>query len=301
MVLNFRRVLGVQGKSNSAEHLVAGVGATTAISVIFYIGFLVMDYQGAMAILPSMGAVAVILFCLPHSPLAQPWPLFFGNLLSAAVGVSCALYIDNPFLAGGLAVGLSVYLMYVCRCVHPPGGATALAAVIGGESLQALGYWYLLAPVLLNCAVIFLIAVVFNNIFPWRRYPLSRMRFEHDAMPNGDSGVDEELLHRAMAELKTSVDISEEQIALIVNRASEIRSRDRGGELPLEVGAYYANGKSGAKWSIRKVEEEVAHADPRHNLVVYRTVDGDGVHRAGSCTRSEFSAWAKERARPISK
>ncbi|MGJ8686406.1 MAG: HPP family protein [Spongiibacteraceae bacterium] len=301
--MNNSHILGMQGKSSGAEQLVSGIGATIAISAIFYIGFLATNYQGAMAILPSMGAAAVILFCIPHSPLAQPWPLLCGNVLSAAVGVSCARYIGNPFLAGGLAVGLSVYFMYVFRCVHPPGGATALAAVIGGDSLQGLGYWYLLTPVLLNCMVIFLIAVFFNNIFPWRRYPISRMRFERHAVEGavGGTGVDESLLRRAMDELKTSVDISEEQIGLIVNRASEIHSRDTVSTLKLEVGAYYTNGKSGAKWSIRKVVDEVAHADPSHHLVVYRTVDGDGVHRAGSCTRSEFAVWAKERARPVSK
>ena len=41
--------------------------------------------------------------------------------------------LDN--LPGGIAaaasVGLAIGVMYYARCLHPPGGATALSAVIG--------------------------------------------------------------------------------------------------------------------------------------------------------------------------
>ena len=80
-----------------------------------------------------MGAATVLLFGVPHGPLSQPWALFAGNLLSAFVGVSCFMLISNTFIAAGVAVSLSMGLMFVCRCVHPPGGATALAAVIGSQ------------------------------------------------------------------------------------------------------------------------------------------------------------------------
>jgi CBS-domain-containing membrane protein len=63
--------------------------------------------------------------------------------------------------------------MHYLNCLHPPGGATALSAVIGGQAVHQLGYQYLLTPVLLNVVTLLLIAIVFNYPFRWRRYPLS--------------------------------------------------------------------------------------------------------------------------------
>ena len=61
--------------------------------------------------------------------------------------------------------------MYYTRCIHPPGGATALAAVIGGPNIHALGYQYTLTPIAINTAIILLVGLLFNALFHWRRYP----------------------------------------------------------------------------------------------------------------------------------
>jgi CBS-domain-containing membrane protein len=74
-------------------------------------------------------------------------------------------------IAAGASVGLAIGAMYYTRCIHPPGGATALAAVIGGPNIHALGYQYILTPIAINTATILLVALLFNALFHWRRYP----------------------------------------------------------------------------------------------------------------------------------
>src|SRR5690625_7242859 len=86
--------------------------------------------------LASMGATAVLLFAVPHGALSQPWAVVGGHVVSAIVGVTCQLLIPNLFWAAALSVGVAVAAMYYLRCIHPPGGATALAAEIGRASCR---------------------------------------------------------------------------------------------------------------------------------------------------------------------
>ncbi len=130
-----------------------------------------LGLAGSAGLVASMGASAVLLFAVPHGPLSQPWPVFGGHLVSAIVGVASAQMIAQPLLASGLAVALAIGAMAYLRCIHPPGGATALTAVAGGDAVHSLGYHYVVTPVMLNAITILLVAVLFNYLFPWRRYP----------------------------------------------------------------------------------------------------------------------------------
>src|SRR5258706_10586585 len=87
-----------------------------------------------------MGASAVLLFAVPASPLAQPWSIIGGNLVSATVGVACAALIGNPVHAAALAVAVAVGAMFALRCIHPPSGAVALTAGLGGPAGHAMGF-----------------------------------------------------------------------------------------------------------------------------------------------------------------
>ncbi|VEA74072.1 HPP family [Serratia rubidaea] len=80
-----------------------------------------------------MGASAVLLFAVPASPLAQPWSIVGGNLVAALIGVSCGKLIGDPGLACGVAACLAIGVMFKLRCLHPPSGAVALTAILGGE------------------------------------------------------------------------------------------------------------------------------------------------------------------------
>ncbi len=84
-----------------------------------------------------MGASAVLLFAVPASPLAQPWSIIGGNTISALIGVIVAHFVHEPALATGIAVALAIAAMSFTRCLHPPGGAAALTAVLGGPAVTA--------------------------------------------------------------------------------------------------------------------------------------------------------------------
>lgn len=95
-----------------------------------------------------------------------------GQLVSVVIGVSCARLVPDAGLAAAAAVGCSIAAMHYLRCIHPPGGATALVVVLGGESVRGLGFGFALSPVLLDALVLLAAAVAFNAVFPWRRYPV---------------------------------------------------------------------------------------------------------------------------------
>ena len=137
-------------------------------------------FVGAEAIpilLASMGAAAVIMFSAPHSPMATYRAFLLGNLLSALVGVSYYQWLGGGILVGPLAVATAIAVMHLFKCAHPPGGATALVAVIGGEAIHALGYWYVLAPVALNISL-------FAGVVWWHRRGLVRVELKKKTEQN---------------------------------------------------------------------------------------------------------------------
>eukprot|EP00937_MAST-01D_sp_MAST-1D-sp2_P007501 g7501.t1 len=125
------------------------------------------------AIIGSFGASAVLLYDAIDSPLAQPRNVIGGQVVSALVGVGTykAMGVSHPWLACATAVALAIMAMDVTRTLHPPGGATALIAVLGPEPIHALGFRYALEPVLLGSAILTSVAVLGNNLFGDRRYP----------------------------------------------------------------------------------------------------------------------------------
>ncbi|MFD0877413.1 HPP family protein [Massilia pinisoli] len=125
---------------------------------------------GPLALVAPMGASAVLLFCVPASPLAQPWSVIGGNTISALIGIICAKSVANPALAAPLAGACAIFVMFLLRCLHPPSGAVALTAVLGGPAIHAAGFTFAFLPVCLNSTLIVLAALVFNNL-TGRRYP----------------------------------------------------------------------------------------------------------------------------------
>jgi CBS domain-containing membrane protein len=153
------------------ERLRAGVGALIGIALTGGIAHLVVGDASAIPFLIApMGASAVLLFAVPASPLAQPWSIIGGNLVSAIVGVTCAALIHDPVDAAALAVALAICAMFALRCVHPPSGAIALTAVLGGPSIHALGYGFVLAPVAIQSFALLCSAIVFHAL-TGHRYP----------------------------------------------------------------------------------------------------------------------------------
>jgi CBS domain-containing membrane protein len=153
--------------------LPAGLGCLIGLLAVGVISRALVPSDHALYIAAYMGAAAVLVFGAPHAPLSQPWPLLGGHVVSAAVGVTCRELIPDTLLASASAVALALVVMQMLRCLHPPGGAAAMIAALGGSDVRELGYWYVLAPVGLNALVLLLLALLINNAIPGRRYPAS--------------------------------------------------------------------------------------------------------------------------------
>jgi CBS domain-containing membrane protein len=199
------------------EHWISASGGLLGILTVVWVSHVWLGEHGGIFLVSSMGSAAVLLFAAPHGAMSQPWPLFGGNIVSAVIGVFCVRWLGNePMLAAALAVSLSIAAMYGLRCLHPPGGATALSVVLGGETVHALGYGFVLSPVLLNVAAIFAVAVVFNYPFAWRRYPQSWVRRSKvDAETPREDMIKHSSLVYALSQIDTFVDVSEEDLQRI--------------------------------------------------------------------------------------
>jgi CBS-domain-containing membrane protein len=157
----------------------AFIGSFLGISTIGLMDEYLRDlaYTDKVFLIGSFGASAVLVYAAANSPLAQPRNVMGGHLLGALVGVTTAQLVGAPellWLGAALAVSSSIVAMIVTKTLHPPGGATALLAVIGSEQIKAMGYLYVLFPVLTGVVILVGIALVVNNIPPRRCYPYRR-------------------------------------------------------------------------------------------------------------------------------
>jgi CBS domain-containing membrane protein len=198
--------------------LFAGLGAVVAI-LTGLIGALVHgDGEAVPWIVGPMGASAVLLFAVPASPLAQPWPIIGGNTLSALVGFAVGEALGHGAIACGIAVGLAIGVMSVTRSLHPPGGAAALTGVIGGSLVSDAGWWFPLAPVALNAVVLVAVGLVFHRFsghpYPHPKAPESPVR---DTRPKAAVDVSEEDLDAVLARVGETFDIDREDLRLLLS------------------------------------------------------------------------------------
>jgi len=206
-----------------AERMRAVAGALVGLFVTAILSEMLVHGSGVqpLMLVAPMGASAVLLFCVPASPLAQPWSVIGGNTISALVGVTCASLVDKPMLAAPLAGAIAIFVMFLLRCLHPPSGAVALTAVLGGPAVHAAGFKFALMPVCLNSSLIVLAALVFNNL-TGRRYPhtqQSGMRNVHatkDPVPTARLGFTAEDLDAALARYGQVLDVSRDDLEQIL-------------------------------------------------------------------------------------
>jgi CBS-domain-containing membrane protein len=193
------------------EKLVSGLGGLVSIFLVAVVCHNVLNVTGAAILIASMGGSAVLLFAVPHGALSQPWPVIAGHGISALIGVFCAQHIPYMPLAAATAVGGSILAMHIGKCIHAPGGATALAAVVGGTGFSSLGYSFVWCPVLLNALILIAVAVVFNSFLPWRRYPAFLNRSPQAVTENSDKVTHEEVV-AALESFDSFVDITEDDL-----------------------------------------------------------------------------------------
>lgn len=208
----------------SKKHvMIASLGAGIGLILTSLLSHWVLGELNLWFVAP-VGASAVLLFGVPASPLAQPWAIVGGNTLSALAGVTVSQLIPNPAIACGVAACLAILLMFQLRCLHPPGGAVALTAILGGPTVNQLGYHFVLTPVLLNSLTLALLAILFNNL-AGRRYP-------HPLAPEEVKPAPVEIpvpltradLHQAL-EGGELLDIDEDDLQALLQRAEQIAQR----------------------------------------------------------------------------
>ena len=301
LLKKLKNTLGIDNSVSTAEKLASTLGGFIGIFLISWVSFYFTGKSGAALIVPSMGASAVLVFAVPHGKLSQPWALFGGHLISAFIGVACYQLVPDLFLAAALAVGLAIGAMHILNCIHPPGGATALAAVIGGSSITTLGFEYMLTPVLLNSVVIFIVAFAFNSFFPWRRYPTRMMRFTDTPTREKQKPsryIEKEYIERALSDIDLVVDLNVDDLQQLFALTLEHAETPKFSANQIILGHYYTNSKHGAEWSVRQIIDEAKSDDPKKDMVIYRIAEGQGLQSADSCTRTEFAAWANRELFP---
>ena len=155
-----------------AEVCWSWIGSFIGIAAVSLIHYRLLDARGMSLLIGSFGASAVLIYGAVRSPLAQPRNLVGGHVISAIIGVTASQWLGpQPWLAAAAAVSTAIAVMHISRTLHPPGGATALIAVIGGQSVHRLGYLYVVMPVALGAAVMLIVALIVNNIPKTRKYP----------------------------------------------------------------------------------------------------------------------------------
>jgi len=295
--------LGIErNATRHGEKWISALGALLGIASVYWITHWVFPdgfnhTPGGSLMLASMGASAVLLFAVPQGALSQPWAVLGGHLISATIGVSVQRWFPGHTWTAALAVGLAVGAMHYLRCIHPPGGATSLAAVIGGADIHALGYSYLLSPVLINVLAILLMAFAFNAFFPWRRYPAHLHRKHAAARATQPAERQFELTQEdfaaAMEQLNSYVDINSESLTELLELAKQHAEQNITHPEHILPGHCYSNGKLGKLWSVRRVQAQGDAALMAGQIVEYAVVAGAQAGQSGSCSVEEFRTWAR--------
>lgn len=217
------------------DRLLACLGALigiclTALTCAFAFG----DTPDLPLIVAPIGASAVLLFAVPGSPLAQPWPIIGGNTISALTGIAVTQVVADPMLAVGLAVSLAILAMSLTRSLHPPGGAAALTAVIGGAAVAKAGFWFALVPVAINSAMLVALGIVFHRLSR-RNYPHRQTAVPVNPHKTADQpapfrvGFNAQDIDAALATLNETLDVSRADIdALLREVELQALMRERG-------------------------------------------------------------------------
>lgn len=230
----------VAGRSSLAtqprprEWLRAAIGATLGILFSVWLCQLLFGLPVALLLIGPLGASAILLFAVPSGALAQPWSILGSYFLASVVATAVAHYGGHTLDMAALATGVTLVCMFVLRCVHPPGGAVALGVVLAGPALQALGEMAIL-PVMLNAFALLASALLYNNLtgvrYPKRPAPAIDLHHTNDRSPELRVGITDADMDAALDEFGEFVDITREDLALIIRKTEGSALRRSMGEI----------------------------------------------------------------------
>lgn len=188
------RALGpAVGPPRAREMLRACIGAGIGLTLcVFLVRLTVAPILGqgpdpTLLLIAPLGATTMLAFAVPSSPLAQPWSALVGNTVSALVGVAVVQTVAEPWLAMGLSVSGAMLAMMLLRATHPPAAGVALGIVLTAETIRPLGFSYAFSPVLLDTAMLLIVATLYNRM-TGRMYPF-RQFIDHAPRPIGEAGL----------------------------------------------------------------------------------------------------------------
>lgn len=174
----FNRMRGLEAPPSRARlsHVIwSGIGAFLGIYLISVLHtYMFISESDTLFLVGSFGASAVLIYAVPQAELSQPRNLIGGHILSACIGITVYKYVPlETSVLSALAVSLSIVVMHFTRTLHPPGGATALIAVIGSSQIHELGYKFVITPIATGAFILLMIALAVNNMSnnPKRHYP----------------------------------------------------------------------------------------------------------------------------------
>lgn len=222
---------------STGEKLRSALAAFVAILLVGYVSSIFVSGIGLPILVASMGASAVLLFAISQSPLSQPWPLIGGNIFPALIAVTCGKLVPDLIFAAAISVALSLFVMQILRCLHPPGGALALLPLLGDASVHDLGYRFVLQPVGLNVLILLLLGFLINNLLPGRRYPARAVPVRNDVHKHDDPGsldrvgVNQTDLRNALTQMNTYLDVSEDDLSRVYKMAGMQAYRRKMGEI----------------------------------------------------------------------
>ena len=208
--------------------LISAICALITIGLVGVISQHTLSGYNVTFMTASMGASAVLLFVTPASPLSHPWSFIGGHLVSAFIGISCVKLIPDLNLAGAITVFGSILAMYYTRSIHPPGGAAALLTVYGGDAIHAMGYQFLLSPLLLNLTIMVICTMVYwkiANIHQRQTAATGKTALDQFLAKKGQprrlSGIPftDQDLSKAIESMDTFVDITKEDLKEIFAQA----------------------------------------------------------------------------------
>ncbi|MXO01949.1 CBS domain-containing protein [Shinella zoogloeoides] len=231
----FRLFTPILAGATLKERLIGCLGALIGICITGLVcGFFMGNDVHLPLIVAPIGASAVLLFAVPASPLAQPWSIVGGNTISAFVGVTVLTLVRDPAIAIGLAVALAILAMSLTRSLHPPGGAAALTAVIGGAAVARAGFWFPLVPVAINSMILVAIGILFHRL-SGRQYPHRQAVAPVNTHKTADPpaafrvGFNTEDIDAAIASLNETLDISRADLDALLRQVElQVLLRERG-------------------------------------------------------------------------
>lgn len=188
------------------DRAVACLGALIGVGLAGLVSRWVLGsgHDAHALLIASMGASAVLVFAVPASPMAQPWPVVGGNVVSALIGVVVAHVIPDPMIGAAVAVAIAIAAMSVLGCLHPPGGGTAIIPVLAGPGI---GWLFPLAPVALNAVLLVAAAWLFHRLSRHAAYP-----HRAETVASGPLAISEGDIDAALAELHEPLDVSRDDL-----------------------------------------------------------------------------------------